>query len=538
MTLIHKRLPPIKLFSLIILASLSSIVAQAQLSVEYHGAVDGMELSFDNETDFWSYQDAQRKSYNDYGYLEYAVDSLVCEQGFCHAYIHRGERFDLDSDEAAREVQRLLRIRSQLEDTGFPFARLNINNRLDSSSLRQEVELLKGPYIILDSIVLQGESNLPSELIARQAGLKKGMPYSEKRIRAVSQALRRLSFVKLLREPELIFTQEAARVYLSLEKRNANSTEAIVGFQPDADGKVQFTGEIDLSLYNALDHLDHLRLKWQRVADNTQRLDLGLRYPYLFRTAIGLEGGLQQYRQDTTFNEVQLEAGVFAILDRGGDLGLSLISRSVNNLNETALEPQSSAGLSYKVDYSFDLLDDAVNPLKGQRSRIAFAFGEKQISNNTELNTEPQAVEQWQLTLDFDQYLQLGDRTTLKMSLNGLHTESDVILVKEQARIGGLHSLRGQDEQSIRASSYALGTVEFRLLTGERSFLHSFLDMAYLESNTIESEYSERLYGLGLGTVLDTGSGLLSLSYALGSRGGSPLDLSTGKLHLSYTALF
>ena len=164
-----------------------------------------------------------------------------------------------------------------------------------------------------------------------------------------------------------------ARVIVYAKKRGANRIDGIIGFQPDSQGKVRFTGDVKLDLHNALAHLDNLSLNWQRVADNSQNLDLGLTIPYMFRTSLGVEGLISQYRQDTTFNEIGLEAGVYSVLDGGGALKFFFSSKVVNALlNDDSVEKQGSSALQYGLSYELELRNDPFNPRSGSKSDIRF----------------------------------------------------------------------------------------------------------------------------------------------------------------------
>src|SRR5690606_32254253 len=58
------------------------------------------------------------------------------------------------------------------------------------------------------------------------------------------------------------------------------------------------------------------------------------------------------------------------------------------------------------------------------------------------------------------------------------------VYFNEQYRIGGNRLLRGFDEESVFATNYAVATLEWRLLTGQNSYLFAFGDAAYVQNKT------------------------------------------------------
>jgi hypothetical protein len=140
--------------------------------------------------------------------------------------------------------------------------------------------------------------------------------------------------------------------------------------------------------------------------------------------------------------------------------------------------------------------------------------------------------------LDLKHFIPLGKRSTLLVRAHAFHQEADIILFKELQRIGGLFTLRGMDELSIRASSYGIMTAEYRFLTDERAYISAFTDLAYHSAEINNLTQEDTPYGVGLGTAFDTGGGVFTLSYALGSQFGAPLSFRTGKIHFGFIALF
>lgn len=65
-----------------------------------------------------------------------------------------------------------------------------------------------------------------------------------------------------------------------------------------------------------------------------------------------------------------------------------------------------------------------------------------------------------------------------------------------------------------------------------------FFDGAAYERNTNSGYLNDTPYGFGAGVNFETRAGIFSLSYALGSRDGIPLQFKTAKIHFGITAKF
>lgn len=516
--------------------------ANGQVNVKFRYSDDADKVEdvvLDSFEQLNPYLDAKVAEAFQIGYLSFSIDSIRLGDGNTQVFVFSGKLFDLERSLSSSELKALSKNLEELENSGFPFARAVIKSSLDSIGLEQVIAIDQGPFIRTDSLVLlKEEVKLNHGILARHIGFQKNSPYSEIQIRDVDRRLRSLPFLQVVRPTSVVFARDMARVLVGVDERNANQVDGIVGFQPDAEGRTVFTGEFKLGLHNAMNHLDKIDLLWQRVADNTQRLDLGLRIPYLFKSSLGVDAKMSQYRQDSTFNEVSLKAGLFTVLENGDRFEGNIESRTVNNLLNDLMAPRvSSSTIQYGILYHQVRLDDIYNPLSGRKGAIGISYGDKEVSS-AEQESEPGKIGQWIARAELHKFSRLGKRSTLMIRANSYHMESDQIIFNELERIGGLKTLRGMDEQSIRASSYLVLTGEYRALTGERSFLSAFFDQGFYQYKTIDESGSDRPYGLGVGASIESGAGVLSLNYALGSQFGQALDLSTGKVHFGYSALF
>ena len=124
------------------------------------------------------------------------------------------------------------------------------------------------------------------------------------------------------------------------------------------------------------------------------------------------------------------------------------------------------------------------------------------------------------------------------LKVKGATFFNENIFVNELFRIGGIKTIRGFDEESIFASSYLIGSLEYRFILEQNSNIYLFYDYGVLEKNERENYESDTPYSFGAGISFETKPGIFSLSYALGSQFGAPIIFRTAKVHFGFTSFF
>jgi hemolysin activation/secretion protein len=107
-------------------------------------------------------------------------------------------------------------------------------------------------------------------------------------------------------------------------------------------------------------------------------------------------------------------------------------------------------------------------------------------------------------------------------------------------QIGGYKILRGFDEESIYASSYAVLTAEYRFFIGLNSYFFGFGDGGWVNNKSygITAAQSHTYIGSGIGMAFETKAGIFNISYAVGKRDDMPLNFRQAKIHFGLISLF
>jgi hemolysin activation/secretion protein len=310
-------------------------------------------------------------------------------------------------------------------------------------------------------------------------------------------------------------------------------------------------------MYNQFGQGERLYARFEQVRPATQRLDFQVGYPYVAGLPLGGDFKFHLYKRDTTFLDVDTDFGIQYLLDGGNYykvfwnnhssrlLGINRASLLQNQRLPADLDiSQSSFGLEMRrvqLDYRY-------NPRRGYSVLLRAGAGVKRILKNTKLqelaldylyDSLQLRTFQYRITGEFSGYLPLGKRSTVKLASTGAWTISNqAIFRNEQLRLGGNKLMRGFDEEIIFASSYLVGTSEYRLLLGQNSYLYAFLDYGWIIDRTSKINQNYRVYGTGAGITFETRAGLFGVSLAYGAKVGASPDLAAPKVHFGYVSLF
>jgi outer membrane protein assembly factor BamA len=517
-----------------------------------------------------------RSCWND-GYLAAAFDSLQQDtvllrawlnpgKAYRWAYLHKGnvdeEILNASGFRERRWRNKPLRIKEAArlqsdildwcENHGYPFAAVRLDSVQigNNQTIEATLQLTKSRFTRIDSITVKGDLKLAPAFLHNYIGISPGDAYNEQQLRAITVRLRELSFLREAQPHTVLFTEKYTKLTLYLQKKRAGQFDGVAGFLPDSrTGKLVFTGDARLRLQNSFGRGELIDLNWRRLREQTQDLKARFTYPYLLRTPLGIDYAIRLYRRDTTFIDVQQNFGLVYMFSGAASIKAFVNRRNSTLLstrlyeNQTTLPPFADVNTtSWGLSFRREKLDYRLNPRRGWQMTISADIGNRTIKQNANLNPVVyQGLKlktvQYNAELLLDKFWPLGRRATLKTSLQAAWLENETIFRNELFRIGGLKSLRGFDEESIFASSYGIGTIEYRYLLETNSFFFVFADGCWYE-NQSETFATDTPFGFGTGVSFETKAGILSITYALGQQFNNPVQLRDGKIHIGIVSLF
>lgn len=420
-----------------------------------------------------------------------------------------------------------------LADKGDPFITLQLKDfkRNKNNIISANLSLSKIKKRTIDNIIVKGYNKFPESYLKRYLQIKKGKTFNLRKINEKTKDLDKLVFANLIREPEILFTQDSTTLYLYLEKSSSNSFDGFLGFANDeTTNKIKFNGYLNLNLTNNLNYGESLKFIYKSDKSKQRTIDVNAKMPYLFKSPIGLEIGLNIFKKDSTFNSVRQTAKLFYQL-HSKMKAFAGIETSISNYI-----PESSS-LNYFSDYtslyytlSVEFEDLSSNLLFPYKSFVTVGcnFGNRDIDNNSEKQTA--------LLFKAFRIFSLNDRNSVYLNSEGKILFSDTYLSNELFRFGGINSIRGFEENSLFASLYSVINTEYRYQINSSIYINTIIDAAYFEDKINSNK--EKLFGFGFGFGMITQAGILRIIYANGLTNNQPFKLNNSKIHISLSANF
>ena len=512
------------------------------------------------------------------GYITATADSVKESGDTLNAFINQGKiyrwsrLYNINVDDGAlgssgfrerlyknrkfnyKQTGKLLsRSLSYYENNGYPFASIQLDSVvIDSSSIKAGIRAERGDLFTIDSVTFKGTARITPRYLYNYIGVKPGDIYNEEVLRQISTRLKELPFITDSRPVDVFLLQKLALVRMYLNDKKASNFSGIIGFLPNNEktGKLLVTGEANLKLKNSLGRGESIEADWKRLQAGTQSLNIHLAYPFLFNTPFGADASFSLYKRDSTFLNLQRSVGIQYLM-RGTDYLKAFIENKSSNLLSTAglqnivVLPDYADVRSnlYGLELNFTRLDYRFNPRKGIRLLARAGAGIRTIQKNLDLNEDLyeglvlRSV-QYNAHIDFDWFIPIRQRSTFNIGLLGSSLQGTNLFENELSRIGGINTLRGFDEESIFASTFAVLTTEYRYLLEENSFLFLFWNGAYYENKAINRNIYDNPYGFGAGMSFQTKAGIFSISYALGKQFDNTIQFKTAKVHFGITSLF
>ncbi|WP_353132484.1 POTRA domain-containing protein [Pseudopedobacter sp.] len=444
------------------------------------------------------------------------------------------------------DLQALKTLRENLlvwyENHGFPFAKVWLDSfTFENRALSAKVFSIPGDKISIDSIRVIGSLKISDSFLSTHMGLKPGAVYQENKIRDMDKRLRELPFLKLRKRSEVEFVADKSRLNIFVDKQDANQFDGLIGFLPNQKtGKLQITGDFRLKLQNSLKQGETLSFNYRGLPQQAQELDFGFKYPYLFKSRLGLKADVLFYKQDTNFLNLNTKLAFVYSYSNNKSLGFYVENYTGNTISysKTATSDNRIADINtlfYGIDFDLRSLDNLFMPKKGYNLIFSAGAGARKIKSE---QAEKKQTSQFKLKADLNYYLKLSKTSVIYFhNLSSILTGKD-LFENEAFRIGGLKTLRGFDEQQFFASSFSVQTLEYRLFVEENSFLNVFYDQAVMQQIYQGRTELTHPFSFGVGFTFLTKLGSLSLNYALGKQKNIPLDLQKGKIHFGIVSYF
>lgn len=441
------------------------------------------------------------------------------------------------------------------ENNGYPFCEIKLKETsISNDEISAILNVEKGPKFNIDSIIVKGDVNIGDQYLYNYLGIEPGDLFNNSLVNEVGNRLNEIPFVEQTQPFEIQFFKDKAKLILYLDKKSASRFDGILGLLTNEEtGKIEFTGNLELNLINAIGKGESFDLQWRKLIGSTQNLNIHANLPFIFKTPFGLDVKFGLYKRDTLFLDIQNKIGIQYILKGYDYVQLYLQRNSSRRLGNdltssiSTLPPFSDYNsLLYGISYYKEKLNYRFNPRKGFQLLGDLSVGTKKISTiSSLLEINPFAYDNIPLNstlisgkIDASYFLPIGKRSTIKLRNQTAAIYNDALFENELLRIGGIKTLRGFDEESIFANLYTIGTAEYRFILERNSSIFLFADLAYYEKDIDGSFESDTPFGFGTGINFQTGAGIFSINYAIGKQFNNPIDFRAAKIHFGFVNFF
>ena len=538
-------------------------------------------------------------SLHDRGYVTASADSVVFDSASARVWIYAGNLYrwkGLDTDSADKKMLTAVgwsnsaftgtpldfkqvnswqgRLLNYYENNGYPFAQIMLDSlMIRNGNISGKLITGKGPAYTIDSIRVYGNVKISNVFLQKYLGIENGSPYKKDRLQSISRRLLELPYLKEIKAWDMTMTGSGSVLNLYMDAKKSSQVDVLVGFLPAAAGtgrtKLQLTGEANINLKNALGSGETIGVNWQQIQVKSPRLHLLYEHPFVFKSPFGLDFNFDLLKKDSSFINLDTRFGV-QYLTTGRQSGKVFFQHFFTNVLPGGIDTAqiktskrlpsyidvntSNAGISYKYNNT----DYRYNPRKGNEFAVTASAGLRKIKPNAAVvgihkDASGNAFDYASLydTLDLRTYLlrmnvsgahyfKAGKQAVLKAALTGAWLYTRDIFRNEMYQIGGYKLLRGFDEESIYASSYAVATAEYRFFIGLNSYFFGFADGGWVQNNAYDEtgQKNNTYLGVGVGMAFETKAGIFNLSYAIGKRDDMPFNFRQSKIHFGMVSLF
>ena len=443
------------------------------------------------------------------------------------------------------------KILTYTENNGYPLASLQFDSiKINDHRVDATINLITGNLIKIDSVTVSDPTVISPVFLAAYIGLKNGSFYNQRKINLINERINQLDFLTLKYSPIIVQGEGKIKLVVSPERRNQNQADGLVGLIPSANGKANFIGQFHLNLKNVFKRGELIDFNFKGQPNNTRDLNLKFNYDYLLGSFISTELLFSIRRQDTSFVTVTQNYAFPYYFSAKNYLKFfysnqqtSLIStKSFANLNTLPIFADVN-NQQYGIGFKYLHYINEFYPKKGYHITASIAFGNRTIIRNTQVqqnlydSINLQSI-QFNANLAAALYLPLAKRSVLYWGTQFQHIAATNLFQNELIRYGGLQSLRGFNEESLFAATFALFNFEYRFLLDSKTFMHLFFDQAIAKNPMATQTKITQPFGFGLGLNIASKTGVFSVTYALGKTNSTPINYSNGKIHFGVINYF
>jgi outer membrane protein insertion porin family len=449
--------------------------------------------------------------------------------------LFRTKKGDVLNDKILNDdIQELLKL---YETRNLPFAKITIKDisvyrENNIEKLNIELDITENSKVKIDQVKIKGNETTEDYVIIRELKLSKSSVITSKSLQEMKSRLDRLNIFESVEDPKIysVRNKKESGLLIEVKEGNTNTFDGVLGYNPPKNENESgyLTGLVNVSFKNLFGTGRKIQARYLQDVKESQELEFNYLEPYVFSLPININFGFLQRIQDTAYTMRNLDLkGDFLFSDK---FTISLVggyNRVIPSdvINPAIIVPDSRI-LSSGVELKYDTRDNIFIPEKGSLYKSFYSYGSKRIFyNSSVLNSEYYenfSIQRYYLEVEF--YASFLKRQTVLLRLFGGEVKSEKLDEADLFRIGGNKYIRGYRLEQYLASRIASSNLELRYSISRKGFLFGFYDSGYYfrPADFVNNfpEQSGFLYGYGIGIRLESGLGIIGVSYALGKDDG------------------
>lgn len=441
---------------------------------------------------------------------------------------------NLNDNTLNNDILELLKL---YESRELPFAKVRVKDvsvykEGNTEKLKIELSVEENSRVQIEEVLIKGNETTKDYVIIRELKLDQNKTVTAKSLQDMKQRLDRLNIFEYIAEPKIysVKKNEKSGLLIEVKEGNTNTFDGVIGYNPPNGTETSgyLTGLINVSFRNLFGTGRKIQARYMQEVKETQEIELAYLEPYFLQLPFNINFGFLQRIQDTAYTSRNL--------DFKGDLlyndnfTISLLAGYNRVIPSDIINPSyyvaDSQILFTGLELKYDSRDNIYIPEKGILGRTNYSYGNKTIYNSDEVQglfyDDSYAIQRYYIELDF--YSSFASRQSLLLRIMGGEVNSDVLDETDYFRIGGIKYIRGYRYEQYLASRLAASNIELRYSISRKGFLLGFYDFGYYfrpeDSVNNFPEQSGFLYGYGLGIRIESGIGIIGVSYALGKDAG------------------
>ena len=470
-----------------------------------------------------------------------------------HIYIGANHRF---FDEAKIKNDTLILAYEELENylnqktldaekAGFALNKLKLENlQKKKSTIYAELNYKSEKKRVVNSIILTQTDPTKRDYFPKGhlKQLKKkylNKTFNQETVKQLYNDINAFEFTSQIKYPEVLFTTDSTKIYTYVEKRQANTFDGYIGFSNDENKKTTLNGYLDLSLLNTLHAGEQFSLYWKSDGNQQKTFNTKIEIPYIFQSSLGIKAQLNIFKQDSTFQNTKtaIDLGYFLNYNTRLYLGYqSTESSDIQNTNNTTISDYKNSYITSTLEYKKTDYLQSLFPKKASLN-LLLGYGKRDTNNS------PKTVEsskQFYTNLNLSYNFELNKKNFIYINPQILYLKSQNYITNELFRFGGTNSIRGFAENSLQGNFASILLTEYRYKVSNNLYINSIIDFAIYQdlTNTQNLNKLQKLSGVGIGTTIQTTSGLLRINLSNGGENLQEIKLFNTIVNIHYNVKF